>query len=108
MENSWHVRIFSKMAPDKRMLRVAELVAGHQLTDAAEKEFFVSIVEKFLVEGNQRKLVVMKLRYGLGGSPPSTLQKIGDYCDVSRERARQIIAESIADMKRDAGAQAAA
>jgi predicted DNA-binding protein YlxM (UPF0122 family) len=40
--------------------------------------------------GNQRQFEILKRRYGLDGSKIYTLQEVGDYYDVSRQRIKQI------------------
>lgn len=39
---------------------------------------------------NDRERLVITLHFGLGGSPPMTLEEVGKVCDLTRERVRQI------------------
>jgi RNA polymerase primary sigma factor len=44
---------------------------------------------------DEREATVLKLRYGLSGDEPMTLKEIGLRVNLTRERVRQIEAESI-------------
>jgi RNA polymerase primary sigma factor len=48
----------------------------------------------------KRSLEILKLRYGLGGEEPRTLREVGAKVKLSRERVRQIEAESLAHLRR--------
>lgn len=60
---------------------------------------FPTIVElyhsKIVSAAQRRNLEVIQKRFGLDGSPEYTLDKIGTYYDVTRERIRQIEAKTI-------------
>jgi len=43
---------------------------------------------------NRKEREIMRLRFGLGGERPQTLQQIGDYMSLSRERVRQLEARA--------------
>jgi RNA polymerase primary sigma factor len=43
----------------------------------------------------QREKEVLELRYGLEGTEPMTLEKIGRHLDLTRERVRQIESEAL-------------
>jgi DNA-binding CsgD family transcriptional regulator len=47
-------------------------------------------LEKILKSLTKREEEVIRLRYGLGGEIPHTLQAIGDKLNITRERVRQI------------------
>jgi RNA polymerase primary sigma factor len=43
---------------------------------------------------DRKEREIMRLRFGLGGDRPQTLQQIGDYMSLSRERVRQLEARA--------------
>ncbi|MFW6159605.1 MAG: sigma-70 family RNA polymerase sigma factor [Acidobacteriota bacterium] len=47
-------------------------------------------VREILKELDEKEALVLKLRFGLDDDQPRTLQEIGDYLDLTRERIRQI------------------
>ena len=73
----------SAVAPDdavaRRLLGAAVLVALEEL-DAREKD-------------------VVRMRFGLDGSEPMTLEQVGAHFGVTRERVRQIEARTMSKLK---------
>lgn len=52
-----------------------------------------------LLDGlEERKRVVLRLRFGLDGQPPKTLQEIGLALDLTRERVRQLEREALNEL----------
>ena len=47
-------------------------------------------LHRALSELDERAQKVLRLRYGLDGDPPMTLQQVGERMGVTRERIRQI------------------
>jgi RNA polymerase primary sigma factor len=45
-----------------------------------------------------RAATIIKLRFGLGGGEPMTLKEIGGVLGLTRERVRQIEAETLASL----------
>ena len=43
---------------------------------------------------DRREADVIRMRYGLGSSPPMTLNQIGAHLDLTRERVRQLQAKA--------------
>ncbi|RME76154.1 MAG: RNA polymerase sigma factor RpoD/SigA [Planctomycetota bacterium] len=66
---------------------------------APEEEFFrsweVNRLRELLDEIPDRDAAVLRMRYGIGGGEPMTLQQIGDRIHLSRERVRQIENEAL-------------
>ena len=58
-------------------------------------------VEKLCKHITEREELVIKKRFGIGFDE-STLQEVGDYLNVSRERARQIENKAIGKMREHA------
>ncbi|WP_185855990.1 sigma-70 family RNA polymerase sigma factor [Blattabacterium cuenoti] len=59
-----------------------------------EKESLRKDIKRILETLSERERRVIILHFGLNGSPPMTLEEVGQSCDLTRERVRQI--ESIA------------
>ncbi|MCS7301023.1 MAG: sigma-70 family RNA polymerase sigma factor [Fimbriimonadales bacterium] len=53
---------------------------------------------------NEREKTVIRLRYGLSGQPPLTLEEVGKRLGLSKERVRQIESRAIQKMQEAAGA----
>jgi RNA polymerase primary sigma factor len=53
-----------------------------------------------LDELDSREAVVLRLRFGLTGEPPMTLETIGEVLGLTRERVRQIQCEALRNLRR--------
>ncbi|WP_108249959.1 sigma-70 family RNA polymerase sigma factor [Planctomonas deserti] len=58
-----------------------------ELVEAAD---IAARIDQLVEELPDRQSEVLRLRFGLGGAAPNTLDQIGDRFDVTRERIRQI------------------
>lgn len=58
--------------------------------DGADVSLLKTDVETILGDLTAREAYVLKMRFGLGGSSPSTLETVGRQLHVTRERVRQI------------------
>ena len=71
---------------------IGDLVGGEQ--DGVEAEVEVSLTEEMLQRALEklpdRERDVVRLRYGLGGDDPKSLEEIGRTLGLTRERVRQI------------------
>jgi RNA polymerase sigma factor (sigma-70 family) len=56
-------------------------------------------LEKALEELPERARFILKHRFGLNGGRPKTLHEVGELCDVTRERVRQIQLTACAELK---------
>lgn len=68
-------------------------------SDYANNEFVKNEISKRLQELNPREAEVIRLRYGLEGNYPHTLEEIGKAFNVTRERIRQIEAKAIRKLR---------
>jgi RNA polymerase primary sigma factor len=66
----------------------------------------MSQIQELLGELGPKESEVLRLRFGLGGEEPKTLQEIGDKLKLSRERVRQIENKAITKLRRSGSAQA--
>lgn len=61
----------------------------HPLKELSQKEL-KNILERLLATLQPREEKILRLRFGIGGKPEETLEKIGRSFNVSKERIRQI------------------
>lgn len=69
---------------------VLEQVMIPPIDDELVHEAVVDQLRKAVAELGRKEREVMRLRFGLGGDEPRTLQEVGDRLKLSRERVRQI------------------
>lgn len=67
----------------------------HGLIEHEERERIDSLLSKL----DERKQKILKLRFGIDGDGPMTLQEISEVVDLSRERVRQLIKESLDQLR---------
>ena len=67
--------------------------------DAAIASALAGDLEKVLEALDERERKILRLRYGLDGSDPRTLDDVGDHFDLTRERIRQIEAKAMAKLR---------
>ena len=65
--------------PIKRLTQLSEIIAT--LTDREQK--------------------IIRLRFGIGGGRPHTLEEVGNEFDVTRERIRQIEAKALSKLRKN-------
>jgi RNA polymerase sigma factor (sigma-70 family) len=94
------VSIFEPVGDDNAML--GDFIEDH---DAAAP--FELVASKLNIENlqyvlerlNDRERTIIEMRYGLGNQEPATLDEVGRYFNVTRERIRQIEAKALAKMR---------
>lgn len=84
-DETWATQI-----PDNDTLSLEEQVTHHLLRDAFQQA---------LSQLPPRQALVIQLRYGLANQPPQTLDQIARQLCLSRERVRQIEAESFSALR---------
>ena len=77
---------------------IEEASAEDQLADHQMVEILHQILDKFKQHLDDRELAILEQR--IVSEEPSTLQSLGDYFGVSRERIRQIEKYIIADLRK--------
>ena len=70
------------------------------------QQSFLAQIQELLTELGTKEAEVVRLRFGLEGEEPQTLQEIGDRLRLSRERIRQIESKAMAKLRRSNTAQA--
>ncbi len=74
------------------------------LQEEEDLEFLKEIeLEHLLGVLNEKEREVIRLRYGLGGTDPLTLDEVARHMQLSRERVRQLEARAINKMRKAAG-----
>ena len=59
-------------------------------------------IDELLRELTDRERQVLELRFGLKDGRPRTLEEVGKYFDVTRERIRQIEGKALTKLKKSA------
>lgn len=68
--------------------------------DFAEKRALSEHLEKAIAELSEREAKVVRLRFGLDGHPPTTLEMAGKELGITRERVRQLEQKALRKLKR--------
>lgn len=64
--------------------------------------FYWEQIDELLRELTDRERQVLELRFGLKDGRPRTLEEVGKYFDVTRERIRQIEGKALTKLKKSA------
>ncbi len=67
--------------------------------EQAVKDSMKSEIDTVLQSLKPNEALVLKLRYGLNGSKPMSLKEVGDHCNLTKERIRQIEKHAIVRMQ---------
>jgi RNA polymerase sigma factor RpoD-like protein len=89
---------------------LGDFIADQRTTSEAESSVEAQLMRRQLREVlgtlDEREAAVVRMRYGLDGSQPKTLDEIGQAFKLSRERIRQIERETMAKLRHPSRAQA--
>ncbi len=78
---------------------LADMIADYRVStpdSAAFQDEDLKILRRLLDSIDGREAEILRLRFGLDGQEPMTLKQIATHMDLSRERVRQIVEESLA------------
>ena len=67
--------------------------------DAAAAALLVGKVNKILIALDEREREILRLRFGLDRGEPRTLDEVGEYFSLTRERIRQIEARAMSKLR---------
>jgi RNA polymerase sigma factor (sigma-70 family) len=88
---------------------LGDFIADERATSAAETTVEASLMRAQLRDVldslDTREAAVVRMRYGLDGGQPKTLDEIGRAFKLSRERIRQIERETMAKLRHPSRAQ---
>lgn len=92
------VSLDNTTSDDDNASTVSDFIADESAIDPARyatNKVLKEQIEKVLKELPEREEKIIRMRYGLDGGEPKTLQVVGEECHVTRERIRQIEAKAI-------------
>lgn len=78
---------------DDNFTRLADLIEDETQVQPFDLVFNLTLqdtIEEVLEQLNEREMRIIKLRFGLGGEGPYTLEETGKFLGITRERVRQI------------------
>ena len=87
---------------DDSYTRLSDLIEDEQQTQPFDLVFQLTLqdtLEEVLAELNEREMRIIKLRFGLGGEGPYTLEETGRFLGITRERVRQIQEKAIEKLR---------
>ncbi|HUO07544.1 MAG TPA: RNA polymerase sigma factor RpoD/SigA [Phycisphaerae bacterium] len=95
MQRSWsnngkEAAILPEVAPDQKMPSAAEVAAWRD--DLRQMKILLQKMD-------ERAALILRLRYGLSGEEPMTLNDVGARIGVTRERVRQIEMEALTELQ---------
>jgi RNA polymerase sigma factor (sigma-70 family) len=81
---------------------LGDLIEDHSAVspfDAAAASVLPGEVAKMLVALDEREREILRLRFGLDGGEPRTLEQVGQHFGLTRERIRQIEAQAMSKLR---------
>jgi RNA polymerase primary sigma factor len=72
---------------------------SHDLEELATKSLLKDSIEEALSKLTEREAGIIRLRYGLSGRRPQTLEEVGGHFGLTRERIRQIEIEALRKLR---------
>jgi RNA polymerase primary sigma factor len=87
---------------DDNSTKLEDLIPDEEATTPFEFVFHVTLqdtIEKVLQNLTEREAKIIKLRFGINGEGPCTLQETGRLLGITRERVRQIQEKAIGKLR---------
>jgi RNA polymerase primary sigma factor len=84
---------------DSRLSDFIEGTDGETPVESVTQELLRDDLEEVLKTLSEREREVLALRFGLGDGNPRTLEEVGQYFNVTRERIRQIEAKALRKLR---------
>jgi RNA polymerase primary sigma factor len=87
---------------DEQVTRLSEMISDESTREPFEVAFTVALqdtLERVLSRLNKREVRIIKLRFGLTGEGPCTLEETGRVLGITRERVRQIQEKAISKLR---------
>ena len=69
--------------------------------DAAANQILKEQLSEIIATLTDREQKIIRLRFGIGGGRPHTLEEVGNEFDVTRERIRQIEAKALSKLRKN-------
>ncbi len=69
--------------------------------DSAANQILKEQLSEIIATLSDREQKIIRLRFGIGGGRPHTLEEVGNEFDVTRERIRQIEAKALAKLRKN-------
>ncbi|MBA7550166.1 RNA polymerase sigma factor SigA [subsurface metagenome] len=87
---------------DEQVTRLSDMISDESTGKPYEVAFTIALqdtLEKVLSRLNKREVRIIKLRFGLTGEGPRTLEETGRILGITRERVRQIQEKAISKLR---------
>ena len=68
--------------------------------DATANQILKEQIAQILTTLSEREQKIIRLRFGIGGGRPHTLEEVGNEFSVTRERIRQIEAKALSKLRK--------
>ena len=69
--------------------------------DSAANQILKEQLSEIIASLSEREQKIIRLRFGIGGGRPHTLEEVGNEFDVTRERIRQIEAKALSKLRKN-------
>ena len=87
---------------DDSYTRLADLIEDEHQAQPFDLVFHLTLqdtLEEVLAQLSEREMRIIKLRFGLGGEGPYTLEETGQFLGITRERVRQIQEKALGKLR---------